>query len=304
MRITNAQITATMHNSMNGNSAQLGKIMQQLATTKRLLLPSDDPVASVRVMRVQREEASLEQYRKNIDNVSGSLSTQEANLTSMSDAMLNVRDRLLWAANGSNTSEDLAAIAGELENLEKTLFSAINVRDEEGRYLFSGTLSDTPAATYDTATETYSVTGNDKHRQAAVANGVLLAENVTAHSVFGAGLDMLNELHGLVGTLKDPLLDASDPAVRAQIETTINQLDTTHNQLLATVTELGGRQNTLTLLSDSNDEVSLVNKKIEGELSNLDYAGATIDLNNYQLALQATQKTYLKINQLSLFSLL
>lgn len=304
MRITNAQITATMHNSMNGNSAQLGKIMQQLATNKRLLLPSDDPVASVRVMRVQREEASLEQYRKNIDNVSGSLSTQEANLTSMSDAMLNVRDRLLWAANGSNTSEDLAAIAGELENLEKTLFSAINVRDEEGRYLFSGTLSDTPAATYDTATETYSVTGNDKHRQAAVANGVLLAENVTAHSVFGAGLDMLNELHGLVGTLKDPLLDASDPAVRAQIETTINQLDTTHNQLLATVTELGGRQNTLTLLSDSNDEVSLVNKKIEGELSNLDYAGATIDLNNYQLALQATQKTYLKINQLSLFSLL
>lgn len=304
MRITNAQITATMHNSMNGNSAQLGKIMQQLATNKRLLLPSDDPIASVRVMRVQREEASLEQYRKNIDNVSGSLSTQEANLTSMSDAMLNVRDRLLWAANGSNTSEDLAAIAGELENLKKTLFSAINVRDEEGRYLFSGTLSDTPAATYDTATETYSVTGNDKHRQAAVANGVLLAENVTAHSVFGAGLDMLNELHGLVATLKDPLLDASDPAVRAQIETTINQLDTTHNKLLATVTELGGRQNTLTLLSDSNDEVSLVNKKIEGELSNLDYAGATIDLNNYQLALQATQKTYLKINQLSLFSLL
>ena len=92
--------------------------------------------------------------------------------------------------------------------------------------------------------------------------------------------------------------------MRAQIETTINQLDGTHNKLLATVTELGGRQNTLTLLSDSNDEVSLVNQKIEGELSNLDYAGATIDLNNYQLALQATQKTYLKINQLSLFSLL
>jgi flagellar hook-associated protein 3 FlgL len=304
MRITNAQITATMHNSMNGNSAQLGKIMQQLATNKRMLLPSDDPIASVRVMRVQREEASLEQYRKNIDNVSGSLSTQEANLTSISDAMLNVRDRLLWAANGSNTSEDLAAIAGELENLEKTLFSATNVRDEEGRYLFSGTLSDTPAATYDAATQTYSVTGNDKYRQAAVANGVLLAENVTAHSIFGADMDMLNELHGLVAMLKDPLLDASNPAVRAQIENTINQLDTTHNKLLGSVTELGGRQNTLTLLSDSNDEVSLVNKKIEGELSKLDYAGATIDLNNYQLALQATQKTYLKINQLSLFSLL
>lgn len=304
MRITNAQITATMHNSMNGNSAQLGKIMQQLATNKRLLLPSDDPIASVRVMRVQREEASLEQYRKNIDNVSGSLSTQEANLKSISDAMLNVRDRLLWAANGSNTSEDLAAIAGELENIEKTLFSATNVRDEEGRYLFSGTLSDTPAVSYDSATETYSVTGNDKYRQAAVANGVLVEENVTALNIFGAGMDMLNDLHDLVTMLKDPALNASDPAVGIQIRGTIDQLDDTHSQLLGNITELGGRQNTLTLLSNGNDEVSLVNQKIEGELAQLDYAGATIDLNNYQLALQATQKTYLKINQLSLFSLL
>lgn len=304
MRITNPQITATMHNSMNGNSAQLGKIMQQLATNKRMLLPSDDPIASVRVMRVQREEASLDQYSKNIDNVSASLSTQEVNLKSISNVILNVRDRLLWAANGSNTSEDLAAIAGELENLEKTLFTATNVRDEEGRYLFSGTLSDTQAVTYDGVTETYSVTGNDKYRQAAVANGVLVEENVTAMNIFGAGMNMLNELHALVTMLKDPLLSASDPAVGAQIRTTIDQLDVTHSDLLGNITELGGRQNTLTLLSNSNDEVSLVNQKIEGELSQLDYAGATIDLNNYQLALQATQKTYLKINELSLFSLL
>ncbi len=304
MRVTNAQITATMHNSMNGNSAQLGKIMQQLSTNKRMLLPSDDPIASVRVMRVQREEASLEQYRKNIDNVSSSLSTQEVNLKSISNAILNVRDRLLWAANGSNTSEDLAAIAGELENLEKTLFTATNVRDEEGRYLFSGTLSDTQAVTYDAVTETYSVTGNDKYRQAAVANGVLVEENVTAMNIFGAGMNMLNELHAVVTMLKDPLLNASNPAVGAQIRTTIDQLDDTHSDLLGNITELGGRQNTLTLLSNSNDDVSLVNQKIEGELSQLDYAGATIDLNNYQLALQATQKTYLKINELSLFSLL
>lgn len=304
MRITNSQITATMHNSMNGNSAQLGKLMQQLSSNKRILLPSDDPIASMRVMRVEREEASLEQYRKNIDNVSSSLSTQEANLKSISDALLNVRDRLVWAANGSNTSEDLAAIAGELENLEKTLFSSANVRDEEGRYLFSGTLSDTAAVSFDAATQTYTVTGNDKYRQAAVANGVLVEENVTAMDVFGADMDMLNELHSLVSMLQDPALDAANPAVGAQITATMNQLDATHNKLLGNITELGGRQNTLTLLSNSNDEVSLVNQKIEGELSQLDYAGATIDLNNYQLALQATQKTYLKINELSLFSLL
>lgn len=304
MRITNAQTTALMHNSMNSSSAQVAKLMQQMALNKRILLPSDDPIASVRVLRIQREEASLEQYRTNIANVSGNLSTQEANLQSTSDAMLNVRDLLLWASNGSNTSQDLAAIAGELENIEKTILSFANVRDEEGRYLFSGTLSDVPAVTYDAGTDTYVMTGNDKHRQAAVANGVLVAENVTALDVFGPNMDMLNDLHGLVAMLKDPALDASDPAVRQQITDTLNQLDGTHGGVLGAITELGGRQNTLSLLNDSNEEVSLVNQKIDGELSKLDYAGATIDLNNYQLSLQATQKTYLRVNELSLFSLL
>ncbi|MBH3340353.1 flagellar hook-associated protein FlgL [Pseudomonas mendocina] len=304
MRITNSQITSMMHSSMNASSAELGKLMQQMATGKRILLPSDDPVASVRVLRVEREEASLEQFRKNIANVSGSLSTQEANLKSTSDAMLNVRDLLLWAANGSNASEDLAAMAGELSIIEDTIFSFANVRDEEGRYLFSGTLSDTPALAFDAATQTYSVTGNDKHRQAAVANGVLVDENVTAASVFGAGVDVLNELRSLINTLQDPALDATDPAVRQQIVDTLGALDEAHGRVMGSVTELGGRQNALTLLTDSNEDVSLVNQKIEGELSRLDYAGATIDLNNYQLALGATQKTYLKINEMSLFSLL
>ncbi|MBA1274863.1 flagellar hook-associated protein FlgL [Stutzerimonas azotifigens] len=303
MRISNAQITALMHGSMNTSSEKLGKLMQQMATGERLLLPSDDPIASVRVLRIQREEASLAQYRSNIANVSGNLSKQETNLKAASDSMLSVRDLLLWAANGSNTSEDLGAIANELDTLENTILSFANVRDEEGRYLFSGTLSDRPAITYDETTGRYNLSGNDKHRQAAVANGVLVEENVTAAQVFG-DVSMLNDLNTLVQMLKDPALDAGDPAVRAQITATLGSLDATHGDLLGAVTELGGRQNTLTLLTDSNEDVSLVNQKIEGELSRLDYAGASIDLNNYQMALQATQKTYLKINELSLFGLL
>lgn len=304
MRITNSQTTALMQHAMNETSAKVGKALQQMATDKRLLLPSDDPIASVRVLRVQREEASLAQYRTNIANVSSSLSIQEANLKSASDTMLNVQDLLLWAANGSSAAEDLAAMAGELESLEKTILSFANVRDEEGRYVFSGTLSDVKTVNYDDATETYSVAGNDKYRQAAVANGVFVAENTTALEIFGADIAILNDIHSLVATLKDPALDAKDPAVLQQITATMNQLEETHGKLLGTITEIGGRQNTLTLLTNSNEEVSVVNQKIEGELSRLDYAGASIELNTHLLSLQSTQKTYLKINELSLFSLL
>ena len=304
MRISNAQITAMMHGSMNDSSARLGKLMRQMASGERMLVPSDDPISAVRVLRIEREEASLAQFRTNIANVTGNLSKQETNLKAASDTMLNVRDMLLWAANGANTSEDLAAIANELASLETTIASFANVRDEEGRYLFSGTLSNRPAISFDEASQQYQLTGNDQYRQAAVANGVLVDENVTAAQVFGTDVQLLNDLRALVTTLQDPALNSADPVVRGQIVASLDSLDNTHGRLLGAVTELGGRQNTLTLLGSSNEDVSLVNQKITGELSRLDYAGASIDLNNYQLALQATQKTYLKINDLSLFGML
>ena len=303
MRITTPQITALMHGSMSANAAELGKLMRQMATGQRMLLPSDDPIASVRVLRVQREEASLAQYRDNIANLSGNLSKQETNLKAASSSMLRVQDLLLWAANrGVNTADDMAAIASELDILKETIIGFANVRDEEGRYLFSGTLSDQPAVTYNAGTDEYEHSGNGKYRQAAVANGVLVDENVTAMQVFGPNLQMLNDIHKLVQTLQDPALNPSDPAVGQQIADALDSLDRTHRDLLGTLTELGGRQNSLKLLSDSNQDVSLVNQKIEGELSSLDYAKASIDFNSYQLALQATQKTYLKINELSLFT--
>ena len=304
MRITNPQITAMMYNSMSANSAELGKLMQQMATGKRLMQPSDDPIASVRALRVQREEASLEQYAKNISTVSSSLSSQEVNLTSTSDSMLSMRDLLLWAANGTNTSEDLSAMAGEMSIITDTLLSFANVRDEEGRYLFSGTFSDKQAVVFDQASQSYVVQGNDKHRQAAVANGVLVEENVTALSIYGANAQMFNDLSKLVETLQAPGLDVTDPAVRAQIVSTLESLDTAHGRVMTSVTELGGRQNALSLLKNSNEDLSLINGKIQGELLDLDYAQASIDLNNYQLALGASQKTYLKINEMSLFAML
>lgn len=303
MRITTPQITAMMHGSMNLNAERLGKLMQQMATGKRMLLPSDDPISSVRVLRVQREEASLTQYRENMARLSDSLSKQEANLSSMADTMLRVQDLVLWAANlGTHSAEELAAMARELRTLEDSLVSFANVRDEEGRYLFSGTQSDAEAVIWNAVTNQYEAGGNDELRRVPVANGVLMEENVTLIRALGPNLQILNDIRQLVEMLENPALDPGDPAVAQRIQDTLQTLEEGHRGVTGAITELGGRQNSLTLIRDSNESASLVNQKIEGELSSLDYAKATIDFTNYQLALEATQKTYLRIHELSLFA--
>lgn len=300
MRITNAQINAIMHGSLSNNAAKTGKLMQQMATGDRIILPSDDPISSVRLLRIAREESSLAQYQTNIANLSGRLSAAETNLTAASDTILNVRDLLLWAANGTNDQAALESMAGELESLEETMHSYFNSRDEEGRFLFSGTATNQEAVKFDGTV--YTLGGNNDTRKVAVANGVLLDDNVTAETVLGTNVDLLNKLHEAVTAMKDATLDPA--VVRTSITDAIVALDSSHDALLMNVTELGGRQNTLTLLANSQADISLVNEKIEGELSRFDYSLGSLELANYQMAIQATQKTYAKLTGMSLFDLL
>ena len=301
MRITNVQTSALMHSNMNRNAEAIGKLQAQIGSGLRLQKPSDDPIASARLMRIEREQASLEQYNLNIGRVSDNLTVQETYLKSGSDAMLGVRDLLLWASNDSNSGEDLSAIADEMSSLERSIMSYFNAKDEAGNYLFSGTLSNTPAVTFDPASGTYSVTGNEQHRQAVVGNGVMIDDNVTARDILGPNADLLNDLHSLVDSLKSA---PNDPATRQQLKDTLDSLDQTHGRVLGGLTELGGRQNTLSLLGNGNADVSLANQKVQGDLSQLDLGGAFLQVSGYELSMQASQKVYTRVAAISLFDLM
>lgn len=304
MRITNVQTSALMSEALNRNGLEIGRLMQQLSSNQRLLQPSDDPIASIRLMRNAREQASLAQYRINIDSVSSSLSAQETQLRSVSNAMISVRDMLLWARNGTHSEQDLGAIAGEMKNLEGLMANLLNSRNEDGRYLFSGTLVDQPALLQDPATGQYRAGGNASIRQATVGNEVLIDENVTLLGMLGPDLKVLNDLHALGKAFLAPGMQSGDPALVKQTGELLDALDTSHDGVLAAITELGGRQGTLSLLTQANEDRSLVNKQLEYDLSHLDYPSALLDLENYKVTIKASQKTFLAIQDLSLFNLL
>lgn len=301
MRISNAQTSAMMHNNMNRNSQAIAQLQAQIGSGLRIQKPSDDPIASARLLRIQREQSSLGQYNENIGKVSDNLKLQETYVQSGSDAMGSIRDLLLWAGNDTNSPEDLSAIATQLSSLEDSLVSYFNAKDEAGNYVFSGTRNDVPAVTFDPATGTYSMTGNDQEREAVVGNGVLIGDNVTAQQMLGPDADFLNDLHSLVDSLKNA---PNDPATRQQLKDTLEQLDVTHGHMMGAITDMGGRQNTLTLLAESNADVSLANQKVQGDLSQLDMGGAFLAVQAYELSMQASQKVYSRMATISLFDLM
>ena len=114
MRVTTQQTYVSMTQSFNNLSGDLAHVVEQMATGKEILQPSDDPIAATRITQLNRQQSAIEQYQSNIDSASAGLSQQESILDGVNNSLLAVRDDLLEAANGTNTADSLASLGGIL----------------------------------------------------------------------------------------------------------------------------------------------------------------------------------------------
>ena len=296
MRVSDTQFSQMMLQSLQTNNAGLGEVMQQMATGKRITKLSDAPIDSIKLLNLSREGSAINQYQDNIQNVKTALSSQEVYLDASNETLKSMRELVLWGANGTMTDEDRAGIISELENLRDSLVSSFNAQDEEGHYLFSGTMTDTPSVS-DTG-GSYVVGGNADKRVVTVAKGVTMESNLTAKEILDLGGDnVINQIDRMIAEFRSPTA-----IFQAEVDNTLSAIDETLGNVLGAITTIGGRHNNLDLLDSSHSENKLFVDKVTGDLEALDYGEASVRLTNYMSALQATQASYVKINDLSLFN--
>lgn len=303
MRVATSQYTSVMLNSFQTDSSAVEKAMEQMSSGDRLLLPSDEPVTNVRISRLKREDAALTQYRSNITALTSRLQLNESTLQGINQDMLQGRDILVWALNGSNTSEDINAMASSLVSLRDSIFYSSNTKDEEGRFLFSGTLTNADALKYDPTAAVgarYTYTGDTGIQNVVVGNGITQPANTHLSEM----ADFLNNLDAAIDQLQTPGVNINTTAVRSIVSNSLDSLDTTLASVSSKISAIGGEEKLLSTLDDNHANVSLANQQASTNLGSLDYAEASIRLNSYTVALQATQKAYSKISSLSLFSVL
>jgi flagellar hook-associated protein 3 FlgL len=274
-----------------------------MANGNRIQLPSDDPVDSVRLSRLKREESAITQYRDNIAAVKQRMSKNEGYLQNMVNDMNSGRDLMVWAADGANTPDDLNSMVTSLSSLRDSLLYTANSLDQEGRYLFSGTATATAPIAYDANKalgKRYSFAGNTNDQSVVVGNGITQTANQNV-----SGMEkLLNSLDETIAALSAPGVDANNPTVRATVGAGLDSFDTAMDLLAGKVAVLGGQQNILSTIDANHDNVSLSNQMAINDIGQLDVGAAAIELNGYSTALQATYKAYSKIGTLSLFAAL
>lgn len=304
MRISSLYNSNAMLSQLGTNGNRVAKLMEQLSSQKRVNVPSDDPVAASRLVQLGREQAAIKQYQSNITSLSGALSVQESHITAMSNQVQAVGDKLKLANNSTLSQKDLAGYGAELGSMLDSLVASMNSKNENGSYLFSGTMTGNKTVELD-ANGQYVFGGNENSRDTIVANGVSITENTNISHAFsssGNDLEMLNKLKELSEKMQDPNANYAD--YQDDLSAMIDMSQSTSDNLGALFTDLGGRQNRLTLISDAHTDVSLSNAQVETDLNAADSATTTINLQLYMTSMQITNKSYSMISQLNLFSML
>ncbi|MDO6543840.1 flagellar hook-associated protein FlgL [Photobacterium sanguinicancri] len=304
MRISTSQMNNIMLTSMQSSTTGVNKSFIQLNSGERMLKPSDDPLGAVQLMMLDREQADISQFKKNISNLTTQLGQTESHLDASNTAVLRAQELVTGILSASNsTMEGREAIATELDGILGQLTDIANSKNPNGDYIFAGTKTDTQPIAKDPATGEYVYQGNSDQREVQVAESMSIPANQTADVMFSNGSDnIFNTLDSVINDLRNPAIDGSN--LTSSVTQAQTDIKSTLSSINGALTDVGGQQNSLTMISGSHDDNKLINDKLIGDVKDLDYSQAILELNTQMAALQATQMTYSKVQNLSLFKLM
>ncbi|MBZ0091573.1 MAG: flagellar hook-associated protein FlgL [Sulfuricellaceae bacterium] len=138
MRVSTSMIYDTNVAAMQDQTSNLLKVNQQIATGRRILTPSDDPVAAAQALGVGQSITTNDQHQTNQKTALSSLSLEESNLSSAQDLIQHIRDLAVSAGNAAYDNQNRGAIATEIRSSMKELLSIANTDDGKGNFMFSG----------------------------------------------------------------------------------------------------------------------------------------------------------------------
>ena len=160
----------------------LDHTQRQISSGRRILTPSDDPIAASRALDMREAIGRLEQFDRNSGIAANRLSQEEAALGSVNNVLQRVRELSLQANNATQSDETRQLIAVEIREQLDQLVQLANQRDGNGAFLFAGNLQDAQPVTRMGPNFTYN--GDQGQRLIQIGEGRQVADGDSGAAVF------------------------------------------------------------------------------------------------------------------------
>ena len=300
MRISTNTLYQAGFAKLSDLQSNQAKLQQQIATGRRILSPSDDPIASARALEVSHEKNVNTAFADTRKVAQLKLNTLEANLTSVTNLLVATQSSLVAAGNGALSNAERKIIGTELQGSLEALLGLANTKDAAGNFIYSGFKSDTASFTATPTGATYN--GDSQQQLLQVDPQRQMSVNVTGDSLFMNGSNVFTTLKDIVTLLNTPITNAAtQTAFTNGLSTAIGNLQGTVDHVLNVRTAIGTKLNELDALDVAGTDRDLEYSQSLSDLQDLDYTAALTDLAKQQTIIEAAQKSFVTTTSLSLF---
>jgi flagellar hook-associated protein 3 FlgL len=278
-------------------TSEQSKLQSQIATGKRILTPSDDPLGASRSIDIANSQAINNQFIKNRQIANSNLTDLDTSLGSITEQLVSDKTNLVGSA-GTMTANQRSVLAINLTSSLNALIGLANTQDASGNYLYAGYQNKTKPFTATATGATYNGDSNQQYLQ--VDGQRQMVVNAPGDSVFQAnGNDVFSTYSNLIAVLNDPT--ANSAAVSAAVSTALSGIQTATDTVAIARSAVGTKMNELDSLNNVGSSRDLEYTQSLSALQDLDYAQALSQVSQKQTILDAAQKSFVKITSLSLF---
>jgi len=253
MRISTNTIYQNAIAKISTLQGEQSELQQKIASGKRLLSPSDDPIAASRALDISSAQSMNTQYASNRNIASSHLEGLDISLGSVTELLTSVRTDLVANA-GTLSTEQRAALSTNLKASLSTLLGYANTKDAAGNYMYAGMHNETIPFTATATGATYN--GDSNQQLIQVDHQRKMAVNITGDSVFQAGTnDIFAAYQDLITVLDNAASTNTD--VSNAVAAAITSVDSTISTVANARSSVGTKLNELDALNESGNSRDL-----------------------------------------------
>ncbi len=305
MRVSSYDYFADLHHNLAMAQQDLQRLSRQLSSGKRLVRPSDDPIAVGEIISARSDVAAAANRQKTFERAILLTGPSDNALDSISSSLRQAQDLVLTAGRPGETDAARRAIAEMVRGIRERVLDEANI-SVKGEYLFAGKLA--RQAPFVDGPDGVTYAGDSEGMQLWVAPDRPMEATIPGDRLFNFEDSAGNRAVAEVSTDLFALLADIAAAIEAGDVKQTAALGADLDRLYAHVVQergmLGARVMRIEDALASAEDAELAAREVLAGVEDVDLADALMDLQARQVSYQAALAATARLAQLpTLFEL-
>ena len=296
MRVTTGLLYDRSLTSLQTLGARAERLQTEIAGGKRVINASDNAGSFGRLSLIKKNVASEKADKTNIDLASTLVAQSDSVLKTIETQLQRAKELATQGNNDALTTDQKKVIGQELSAIVDDLVSLANSQDARGQPLFGGGDSTTPFVRDADGKVTWQGTGTAA--KIPIGQGGSIQATDSGGRLFtaeGGGTDIFAAVQAIADALTDGAGIEDD---------SVDALDASLDQIGTARASFGARGARLDLELDRLKDLAVDREAERSSLEDADVEQTIVELQKTMTVLQATQASFSRLSQLSLFNYL